>query len=199
MNAVRRKQFSEAVKKREAPLGLGRYEHVRSAPAPANGVARPMPSENVRTALVAIPDPLSPKQRLQATVNRAVDVLEMERSHNRIGEAAYRVGRSIQSTYENIREGEGEVNERVDTSLDPDRQMVASLTNAQRRVALHGHLERLVGVIGARFLRSILVEGVTFAEYAARSGKGGERGTAYVADRFRWMLEDVADSWAARG
>lgn len=194
-----RRQFSETVKRREPQLGLGRYQQVQSAPPPANGVARPVPSQNVRTALVAIADPMAPTQRLQATVNYAGDLLETEMKHGRISESAYRVGCAIRIAYDGERAGD-QPNERVDTSIDTDRQMVASLDRALRRVALQGHIERLVGVIGAKMLREILIEDMSFATYAAHVAKRpGERGTAYVAGRFRSLLEEMAESWAAHG
>src|SRR3712207_2184211 len=49
------KRFSEAVKKGRAPSpALGRYQGVGSARAPAQGVARPVPSQNMRTAIGAV-------------------------------------------------------------------------------------------------------------------------------------------------
>jgi hypothetical protein len=194
-----RKQFSEAVKRRQPQIGLGRYQQVDRAPPPANGVARPPPSLNVRTALVAVPDPLDPNARIQATVNIATDLLETEKAHGRISEQAYRVGCAIQAAYEGERNSDAP-NERVDVSTNPDHGMVCALDRAQRRVALQQHIEHLVGVIGAKMLRMILVEGFTFNQYAAQVAKRpGERGTAYVAGRFRSLLEEMAEHWAATG
>src|SRR5512136_2755133 len=82
------------------PRSLGRYDARRSARAPANGLATPPPSLNVRTAVAAVPDPLEPGARILATVNRRTDILEIERSHGRISEAAYAVGRILQQAFE---------------------------------------------------------------------------------------------------
>jgi hypothetical protein len=58
-----------------------RYD-LRDAREPANGRALSPRSQNACTALVAVVDPMGDgRQRIQATVNRRVDILEMERSH----------------------------------------------------------------------------------------------------------------------
>jgi hypothetical protein len=56
-----------------------------------------------------------------------------------------------------------------------------------------------VGSVGARFLRAVLVERQPFAELAARRGRSGERGAATIAQRFRDLLEDLAEDMTARG
>jgi hypothetical protein len=47
--------------------------------------------------------------------------------------------------------------------------------------ALVRKIERAIGTVGARFLRQIVVERSTFAQYAAARGKRGERGVSQVA------------------
>jgi len=56
-----------------------------------------------------------------------------------------------------------------------------------------------LGQSGLQFLERILADGLSFAQLADRTGKGGERGSAYVGERFRWMLGELADTWAAKG
>ncbi len=190
-----RKQFSEAVKR----PGAGRYQSLRSASLPAAGVARPAPSQQLRTAIGAVPDPFNAGERILVTVN-TTDLLENERSRGRISEAAYRVGNAIVEAYEGRRASDAP-NDKVDCSRrDPDHAVVRSLDIAQRRVALQQHIESLVGAIGAKMLRKLLIDGMSFATYAAQvNGRTDRMGASYVADRFRSALEGMADSWAAKG
>src|SRR5687767_12849645 len=94
---VPRLRNSQALKE-EPPPGLGRYQQVRGADLPAVGyVERPVPSQNVRTGIAEFRILKTRSNRILATVNRAVDILEEERSKGRIKENAYRVGRLIQA------------------------------------------------------------------------------------------------------
>ena len=61
----------------------------------------PPASNNVETVTVAVPDPhKGPGQRVLAKTNRRVDILEWERSHDRISDDAYREGRVAQAIFE---------------------------------------------------------------------------------------------------
>lgn len=145
--------------------------------------------------------PYEPGVKETVQVNRRVDVLEEERAHRRISEAAYLTGRAIQTVFEEASRSAGSNwsgGDRVDVSEAKDNQIVRRLEAAAHIEAEMARLTRLVGTIGARFLREILT-GTTYREYAERRGRGGERGTAYVADRFRAWLEDIAEERAAKG
>jgi hypothetical protein len=180
-----------------------RYDLRGASPPAGEALGRPAPSVNIRTAVGAVDDPLSRDRRL-ATVNRRVDVLEWERSHDRISEAAYREGRILQRAYEvRSRIGPGSV----------DGMMGRSQTADQKAAAMHGRLAdtmdksgpylawvaRELGEIDARLLRQVIGDGLGFAEVAALRGRGNERGVAYFAQRCRDALEALAEKRAAHG
>ncbi|MTW19384.1 hypothetical protein GJ689_24650 [Rhodoplanes serenus] len=153
--------------------------------------------------MVVIDDPMEPGAKLLATVNRRTDVLEDERSHGRISEAAYQVGREIQAAFErqsrigsssNWNEGG-----RVDMAERHELAIGYAVRDAKRVQDLVRRVEAAVGVVGARVLRQIIGDRVPFSAYAAQIGRAGERGTTAAADRFRWLLEATADHFAARG
>ena len=188
---------------------IGRYDSVDRARRPPNDIAPRPRSKALQTAVVAVPDPIhdpyasGPPQRIQARVNRRVDVLEYERSHDRISDAAYQVGREVQATLERgsrlgspSRIAEGD---RVDAAAAHEDKIVGSVEAAQRVRALERRIDVAIGEMGRRFLRRILVEGFSFASYAEFTGRGGDRGAAGVASHFRQLLEDLAEAWAARG
>jgi hypothetical protein len=185
--------------KEEPPPGLGRYQQVRGADLPAVGyVGRPVPSQNVRTAIAAVPDPEDPKHRILATVNRAVDLLEEERSKGRIKEDAYRVGRLIQAIGEaapGIRGSNWSGGDRVDVTRAHNEAVMAGLYHARRLAELEQHMLRRIGEENAKMLRAILVDGLTFRDWAKRMGRRGPRGEAFAAGNFRAQLEYVAKGW----
>jgi hypothetical protein len=58
---------------------------------------------------------------------------------------------------------------------------------------------RVVGTSGVAFLAGILRDGLTFTEVAARAAARGSRAdVSKVGDRFRWLLEQLADGWSAK-
>jgi hypothetical protein len=202
------RKFSEPVKKKERltgarlkpkepQLGLGRYERVRDARIPAT---HPAPPLGMRTAIVGVPDPYD-KVRTQAVVNRDTDVLERERSSGRLSEAAYRVGCVIKAVYERARGPSGGGQWLESSHSDPwtahEWAIIKGLENAHQITAMHRHIVDAVGIVGAMQLRSALVEGLTFQQMAR--GERNRRDAEAAARRFRWMLEDIADRWAATG
>ncbi len=181
----------------------GRYD-LTAAREPANGVARPPRSRNVATAIVAVPDPYAARERLLATVNRRVDVLEDERSRGRISEAAYQIGRILQAVFERGQGPRGarmqwSEGDRVDAAWAHELAVVLALDDAHKIKAYLDRLAHTVGMLDARLLRHVLGDRLSFAECAAARGRAGERGTRYYAARFRDALEFVAERWAARG
>jgi hypothetical protein len=181
----------------------GRYadESLREARMPANGVGRPPPSLNVRTALAAIPDPMDAKAApILAAVNRRTDILEEERSHKRITEDEYRVGRSIQAVFElssrsssNWIEGGGS----RDVAEAHIMQLARGKVRADLIIEYEERLRRAVGENGMRFLRGILGEGKSYAQMAG--ALPSERKITFVAQRFRCYLAELSESWAATG
>lgn len=181
----------------------GRYDPKRSARMPANGLARPPISVNVKTALAVVPDPMEPGKELYVAVNRRVDILETERSHKRISEGAYRVGREIQAVFEKAsRVGSGSQwreGDRVDQTIARELAIHRNIETARAIQAEMERLVREVGSVGALFLRCIIGDGVSFKAYAEATSGSGRRDVDRVADRFRWMLEEIVRRRAARG
>src|SRR5262245_12942851 len=179
----------------------GRYD-LSGARSPPNGLGRPPASLNARTAVGAVADPLEPGERLCVTIDRRVDILEDERAHGRISEAAYQVGRVAQAVFERAR-GPGhsnwQGNVRVDAYTAKELAIIHGIEAAERITRLVGWMRRELGRIDANILQRVLGEQKSYAEVAALRGKGGERGTRYVAARFRDALESLAKAKAARG
>jgi hypothetical protein len=57
----------------------------------------------------------------------------------------------------------------------------------------------VLGRIDANIVQRVLGENKSFAEVATLQGKSGERGTRYIAARFRDALEALAGAKAAHG
>lgn len=185
----------------------GRYGTDQNARMPAGGLAKPPPSKNVQVVRAAVDDPMEPGKRLYVAANRFVDVLEIERSHRRISEAAYCIGRELQATFEAASRigggGQWSDADRVDPVVTRDAAIVRKIDHSTEIIAKMNRLSQEVGLIGARFLRDILgsagSRGMTFLEVAARDGATDRKSVARVACRFRDLLEDIARTRQARG
>lgn len=181
---------------------VGRYDGSASQTRlPPAGRAKPSP--HLRTTLAAVADPYgNGKERLLVTVNRNVDVLETERSAGRIDEAAYQTGRIIQAVFERVNKV-GSSNwaggSRVDAASAHETAIAYAVENAALVNKTVARIEKAVGIVGCRFLRSILAEGLTFAQAAALRGQSGRHAGTYAGERFRAMLEDLAKEWEAEG
>lgn len=145
---------------------------------------------------------MEPGAAILATVNRRVDVLEDERSHGRISEAAYREGRVAQAVFERAR-GPGSSNWSAETRVDAftakELSIIYALDSAARIQRLVDWLRGELGRIDANILQRVLGEQKSFGEVATLQGKSGDRGISYVAHRFRDALEALASARAARG
>jgi len=186
---------------------LSRYD-LAGAREPAGGRTSPTRSVGVTTGIVAVPDPnpdpYGPKdERVIATVNRRVDILELERSAGRLSDAAYAVGRIVQAIFERargFRSSRGwRERDRVDAAWVQEVAIVYALDDARKVQAYKERIRTAVGMIDARLLEQVLGDGLTYPECAAARGRAGERGIAYYAARFRDALEALADAWAAKG
>jgi len=195
----------------------GRYD-LAGARAPGSGFGRPPPNVHVRTRIVAVEDPgelvrsesgahthrQAGEGRLHVTVNHRVDVLEHERAHRRISEAAYRVGRIAQAVFERAR-GPGASSWTTDVRIDAytakELAIIHGLDNAERIANLVHWLRTGAGLgrVDANILQRVLGESKSFSEVATLQGKSGDRGARYVAERFRDALEALAHAKAARG
>jgi hypothetical protein len=179
-----------------------RYDGGQDARLPPNGLPKAVRSQNVRTVVGAVQDPYDRKARLVVRINTNVDILESERSRHRISEAAYQTGRLIQGALERaVRFGSAsnwQGGDRVDQVIAREERINNQLDDARAIKAWMTFIEREVGRVGARFLREIL-SGKSYAEYASDRGRTGTRAVHDIAQRFRDLLEDLAESLAATG
>jgi hypothetical protein len=180
----------------------GRYRNDGGARLPANGLASSKSARNVPTTVASVPDPYAPKERIAVSVNRKTDILEWEHSHGHLSEAAYRTGRQVQAVFEraSVRSSSNWMGgDRVDMHTSKELQIIHGLAKAEQIQEYMDALVKAIGMVGARFLRSVLCEGKTFAQLAADRGRSNEAGRSAAAAQFRHLLEDLANEWAARG
>lgn len=180
--------------------------NLADARTPHRGFGRPPPSDNIRTAIGAVVDPHDiDGERHQVRINRLVDVLEDERAHRRISEAAYVAGQQLMRVFGRAR-GPGNASNwagasRVDAFVSKELAVIGGLDAARAITKLKRWLESgsVLGKIDGRLVGRILHEGKSYAECAALQGRAGDRGTRYIATRFRDALEALAEAQAAIG
>lgn len=184
-------------KLRPSVAGRRRKQPVRLAPLTARDAYI-----DVGTKMVA--DPSEYGSFTHAPFNRRVDVLEEEISNRRISTSQYEIGRIIQAVFERAsgaRLGSGRMGEggSRDQTIANELKVIYAIEDAATVRRYVSRIERVIGTVGARFLRQILADGTTFAQYAEARGKGGERGRNQIGEHFRLLLEGLDDAWAARG
>ena len=170
------------------------------------GLGRPPRSFNAFTALIAVDDPIPDKDgrrgRVLATVNRRVDILELERSHGRLSARAYTVGRIVQAVFERARgPGAGSQwreGDRVDAVVAQELAIIRSIEGARRAQAYIARIRGAIGRIDANILQAVLGDRKSYADVSALRGRAGPRGAVYFASRFRDALEDLAETWEKR-
>lgn len=156
-----------------------------------------------------VTDPTTIGKFIEVQVNRQLDVLTMEHSARpqRISDVEFAIGRLLQDAWTGRREGDRRPGDMesiarlgivVSSSEDgplPAREMgmLREAFRVRAIAALDAKIAGVVGRVGLRLLRAILVEGHTFGTYAACTVGGGERGAARIGERFRWLLNEVAD------
>lgn len=153
----------------------------------------------MRVAIGAVQDPDNRNRRVLAAIATTVDVLEADLSRGHITEAAYAMGRTLQALWEHAdgqRIGSAWRAEAGGGAISPgaiDKRMLRLICDAERIKRFETDAAKVIGTIGVRFLRRVLIGGRPYSDAAADEGKAGDRGTAYVADRTRWMLQQLAD------
>lgn len=182
-----------------------RYDH-SLAFDPRTNLSKPVRGKRgpIETSAVAVDDPMSPGKRVMTSVNRRVDVLEMERSHGRLTVSQYEVGRQVQAIFERAsgaRLGSMDFGVRgsKDMTIAHELSVIYAIDDARLVAKLKDKVVRAVGVPGARFLHEVLTGRQTFAQFAEARGKGGDRGTAYIAEHFRILMENLDTDFAAEG
>lgn len=185
----------------------------KSKPRPAAPVHRRKPIRlapltarlaDVEIGTKSVPAPYQPGLYETVPYNRRVDVLEEERANHRISVSQYETGRIIQAIFERasgakLGSGGWSQGGSRDQTIAHELQIIYAIEDAETVKRYVTRVERAIGTVGTRFLRQILADRVSFAQYAAARGKAGERGLAQVAGHFRILLEGLDDAWAARG
>jgi hypothetical protein len=199
----RQQRKAKARANARTPIG-GRYEGAGDARMPANPLPVSRATDNkVDLTVAGVQDPIDLKTKLAVAVNRRIDLLEYEYSHRRISEAAYLTGRQVQAVLERAYSGRSSSNwsqgDRVDAFVSKELQIISGLEKAEAVQAMMGRIVVSIGQIGARFLKAILLDGQNYAQLAAMRGQSNEPGKAAAASRFRHLLEDLAEDWAATG
>lgn len=197
MPATKQSTTQKQPKGRITVAGRRRHQPVRLAPVTARDLTL-----DLGTKLVA--DPLEPGAFTHAPFNRRVDVLEEEISNRRITTSQYEIGRIIQAVFERAsgaRLGSGGMGEggSRDQTIAQELKVIYAIEDAETVKRYVSRIERVIGTVGARFLRQVLADGTTFAQYAEARGKGGDRGRNQIGEHFRILLEGLDDAWAARG
>lgn len=184
---------------------VGRYD-LRDANMPPGETLGEAPSVRAKyTKIGAIIDPFDPNRRLLASINIRTDLLELEYAHNRLSEAAFRLGREIQSRLERLTQvGAGnqwDSGDRVDTYQRHEEVIVNKLEASREVQAYFSWVKRCLGSanIDCTIIRDILGDRLSYAACAVKHGKFGQRGTRYIAARFRDALENLATAQAATG
>lgn len=154
-----------------------------------------------------VTDPTTLGRFVEVQVNKQLDVLMIEHSARpqRISDVEFAVGRLLQEAWaekSERRASQGETpadftfrsGESGDGTLGPrEIMMLRTICRARSIAELNERLAGVIGWVGVRFLRAILVEGHTIKSYAERTLGGGDRAAGRVGDRFRWLLSEVAN------
>jgi len=173
---------------------------------PGDQLGEPTAVRRRHTRVAAIPDPYDiGGRRLLATINIRTDILELELAHNRISQAAFLVGREIQSLFEKAATtGAGNQwnsGDRVDQYERKESKIEANFALAKKIESYAATWRRVFGHdnIDCKILRNILGDQMSYGACAVLHGKRGDRGARYIAQRFRDALEALAAAQAARG
>jgi hypothetical protein len=141
--------------------------------------------------------------RTALETRRRVDVLQHELDHQRISPDAFLVGRILQALFERA-SGAGlstpSMNDggRGNPVLSRDLHLVLRLADARKIAEHEAWIRGRIGDFGVRVMRQVLEDGRTFKELAGQLAS--EREISRRGDRFRMLLEELAQAWLiARG
>lgn len=162
----------------------------------------------IRPGRRLVTDPTTLGAFIEVQVNRQLDVLTMEHSARpqRIDNVQFAVGRLLQDAWTGRRD---DSNRRMETLAllgalpeagrddgplpARDMDMLRSVFRVRAVAELDAKIVKVVGMVGLRLLKAILIDGHTFGTYAGCTVGGGERGAARIGERFRWLLSEVAE------
>ncbi len=165
---------------------------------PAKALRRARREKHLSLERVEVPDPDRPGQTTHVTRNRRTDILLYERSQHRLSVGAYKVGRVIQYLFEMgeaVRLARSPWRQKVDAAPRIEPIISRALYDAKKRSLLHAWLARHLGPSGAALIRKILADGWDYTQYARQHGVDTREGRAFVANRFRLHLEQLAETW----
>lgn len=184
-----------------------RYD-TRGATEPPNGLARLKPEQRLRSRVGAVVDPIpdpigTPKERARGRVavriNVTTDIIELEHAHGRITSRAYKCGRFLMALFERAhglkRDASNlEPKDSVNLAYGVEAQIERAIDTAADVVWWSDKIQKSIGRVGLNLVRDVIDSGKTYAEISAARGRGtSERAVAYTADRFRTLLEDLAE------
>lgn len=196
----RRAADQRARRKLETSADRRRANLLRKNPHTERGAA-------IQVGRRIVTDPETIGGFIEVQVNKQLDVLTTEHSARRISDVEFAVGRLLQDAWTGNRDGGDRrmasmsrlgvlVNGGAgsEEELPPrEMEMLRSVFRIRAIADLDAKIADVIGWVGVRFLKAILVEGHTIGTYASRTVGGGERGAARIGDRFRWMLAEVAE------
>jgi hypothetical protein len=206
-----------------------RYELAKARDLGQRGeaTAHAVRAGNIKTGIAAVADPRRgpddpPDQRVLATVNRRVDILEHELAHGRISSAAYAEGRVLQALFERGGLSGGSTwsdGSRVDAEVAKELAIIRRIGDARAIEARLREAKSILGSLDLAIVRQVLGENRTYAQVRQTTdlinvaalagandwlpaGKGGKRAPSrgevsarrvtYLAQRFRDALETLA-------
>jgi hypothetical protein len=183
--------------------GTGRHDIAR-VPEPIQGYASLPTSVHSRRseiAAVAVADVYDAQRRVRALAR--MDLLDRERRSGKISEAAFIVGREVETVFESMHRvsggGQWLEGDRIDAATSHDIAMVYGMERAAVVNAFLAWLLRHLGKMDARLLWIVLGHRLSLATAAAAFGRRGVRGYRYTVDRFRDALAVLAETKAAKG
>ena len=137
-------------------------------------------------------------------INACTDVLEHEYSRGRISEAGYPAARSYQLVLERSAgkpSGGGQWSEgsRVDAAAAHEVAINRSLDSARAATDMVFSALPVVGLLGAKVMRMVLLERLTIAQVADElDGRSERMQVGFYAETFRRACETLANHWAGR-
>ncbi len=176
---------------------LSRYE-TSGNERQLSAIGIPTSSKNISPSIVAVQNPYDAHERVLATVNRQVDILESHRAHGWISEAAYRSGRLSQGMFERCsRSGPGmgsqwREGDRVDVVMAHDLAISHSIDDARKIIKYIAWLVKKLGPLDTELLRNSLNYRMSLRECAAKEAKYSDYQVECVGKRFREALELLA-------
>ncbi len=141
-----------------------------------------------------VDDPFEPGEKITVMRSLRNDPLGNLHARKSIDAAQYEAGRRFQRDFETAERGPKAIDftkEAVDGGLMPE-----PLTEEQRKAGKHlARVYRDLGADGAALVHDVLIEGLTYAQIAAKRSYSGERWEKYFGMRFGECLHTLAKTY----